>query len=80
MEATTENASDAAERILDLFGRQARPGTTLKEGFFFRAFPFDQLTLLDFRPGCEYAKQQGWIEETEPGVFMLTKAGFSACH
>lgn len=77
---TMDNAAEAARRILDLFGRQARPGTTLREGFFFTAFPLDGLTLLDFRPGCDHAIQQGWIKETEPGAFMLTKDGFCACH
>jgi hypothetical protein len=77
---TTDNAGDAARRILDLFGRRAVPGTVLKEGFFLTAFPLDRLTVLDFKSGCNYAKRQGWIEETELGVFMLTKVGFSACH
>jgi hypothetical protein len=75
------NADDAARRILTLFGKQkARPGHILKEGYFFTHFALDRLTVLDVRAGCDLAIQQDWIKETEPGVFMLTVAGFSAYH
>jgi len=76
-----ENADDAAQRILTLFGKQkARPGHVLKEGYFFTNFALGQLTLVHFRAGCDFAIQQGWIRETEPGVFTLTPTGFSAYH
>jgi hypothetical protein len=77
----TENADEAARRILTLFGKQkARPGHILNEGYFFTNFAVGQLTVIDFRVGCDLAIQQDWIKETEPGVFMLRPAGYSAYH
>jgi hypothetical protein len=76
-----ENANEAARRILALYRQlKARPGHLLKEGYFFTHFAIGDLTLVNFRAGCDLAIQQSWIKETDPGVFMLTPIGFTSYH
>jgi hypothetical protein len=72
---------DAAVRILELFRqRKARPSHVLKHGEALTTYAKGQVQLTDFKVGCDYAVEQGWIRETGPGSgdYMLTKAGFSA--
>ena len=80
--AVSPSDEDAARRILELFSqRKARPGDVLKQGEAFTTYAKGPVQLSDFKAGCDYAAEQGWIKETEPGSgdFMLTKTGFSAC-
>jgi len=72
---------DAAVRILELFRqRKARPSHILKHGEAFTTYAKGPVQLTHFKAGCDYAVEQGWIRETEPGSgdYMLTKAGWSA--
>jgi hypothetical protein len=69
---------EAADRILALFKKQkARPGHPLKDGYVLKNFADDRLRLDDFKGGCDYAIEQGWITTLEPGVYVLTQEGFS---
>lgn len=76
------SAEDAARRILALFAiRKARPGTILKHGEILTTYAEGQVQLEDFKAGCDYAVEQDWIKETEPGSgdYVLTVEGFPAC-
>lgn len=73
------SAHEAAIRVLRLFKeRKARPSHLLKDQDYFTWFASERFTLDDFKPGCDYALNQGWIEQSEPGTYKLTLAGFSA--
>jgi hypothetical protein len=73
------SGEEAAKRVLMLFKeRNARPSHILKEQDYFTWFANGQFTLADFKPGCDYAIGQGWIEQPEPGTYKLTLEGFSA--
>jgi hypothetical protein len=77
------SAEDAARRVLALFAkRKARPGTILKHGEILTTYAEGEVQLEDYKAGCDYAVEQNWIEETEPGSgdYMLTEEGFSAYH
>jgi hypothetical protein len=73
------SSHEAAIRILWLFKeRKARPSHVLKDQDYFTWFGNERFTLDDFKSGCDYAVNQGWIEQSEPGTYKLTLTGFSA--
>jgi hypothetical protein len=78
------SAEDAARRLLALFAqRKARPGEILKHGEVLTSYPKGEVQLEDFKAGLDFAIEQGWVKETEPGGTgdcMLTVDGFSAYH
>jgi hypothetical protein len=78
---SSKSSDDSARRILKMFADlKARPGHVLKDGHVFLGFAGSGFDLTDFKPGLEYAVEQGWVEVAEPSGYRLTTEGFSAAH
>jgi len=71
---------DAARHILAIFlsSGNARPGDVLPQHNVIQAFWRPPWRQADLGPALDFAKQQGWIEETANGGYRLTNAGFAA--
>ena len=77
--ATGPSPEDSARYILSIYiAHNCRPTHALMPQHFGVPFSAPGWHADDWKPGLEYAVQQGWIEIVSPTSFRLTEAGFAA--
>jgi hypothetical protein len=76
--ADLRSPEDAAIFILSIFVHvmHRRPGDVLQQRSFIGPFSRDGWCMSDFKPGMEFAIDQGWVQIVPRVSFLLTKAGF----
>ena len=78
--ATIPTPEQSAREILSIFvtGANLRAGHSLQRNNFFQVWIDRGLHDDDFKPGMDYAQQQGWVEIFDNGSsFRLTESGFA---